>query len=48
VGKDPAVDQQLADKARERTGAVKTPISGRAEYQVKIGDKTHRVTVEPA
>jgi methylmalonyl-CoA carboxyltransferase 5S subunit len=48
VGKEPGSDQRPVDKAAERAGAKKPLVAGRVDYQVKIGDKTHRVTVEPA
>jgi len=46
VGKAPAAKTPSSDGA-PKAGNGKTPVSGRVMYNVKIGEKSHRVTVEP-
>jgi methylmalonyl-CoA carboxyltransferase 5S subunit len=47
VGKTPAARTPSADGA-PKSGNGKTPVSSRVTYNVKVGEKSHRVTVEPA
>jgi methylmalonyl-CoA carboxyltransferase 5S subunit len=47
VGKAPAAKTPATDGAA-KPGNGKAPITGPVSYNVKIGDKSHHVTVEPA
>ncbi|HTQ40044.1 MAG TPA: methylmalonyl-CoA carboxytransferase subunit 5S [Pirellulales bacterium] len=52
VAKNPAAKTPAADTASKATAAKagngKAPVSTRVTYNVKVGDKTHHVVVEPA
>jgi len=49
LGKKPQADgSPAAEAGAAKSGAAKPAISRRVAYQVKIGDKTHQVIVEPA
>jgi methylmalonyl-CoA carboxyltransferase 5S subunit len=48
VGKAPAAAKPAAAPTAGKAGDGKAPVTAPVRYQVRVGDKTHEVTVEPA
>jgi methylmalonyl-CoA carboxyltransferase 5S subunit len=48
VAKAPAAARPAAAPAAGKAGDGKGPVTTTVRYQVRVGDKTHEVTVEPA
>jgi methylmalonyl-CoA carboxyltransferase 5S subunit len=48
LGKAPAKKAPAAGDGTAKQASGKTPVAGRVAYNVKLGDKSHQVVVEPA
>ena len=48
VGKSPATKKPAAGDGAAKPASGKTPVASRVTYNVKVGDKSHQVVVEPA
>jgi methylmalonyl-CoA carboxyltransferase 5S subunit len=48
VGKQPAAAKPAAGTLAGKSGEARTPLTAPVTYEVRIGDRTHKVTVAPA